>query len=173
MRIQDHRRLVFAAAVASVAADDDPLGVFARHLEVSFALVVLLGGGVVHGPLVGLTHAGLGLLVVAGGLDPEDVLAHPLLHAREAVPAEADRAHPPPQILALVHDVARRRQRAASFQVLPGEVEAALPVDGPGRAPGGVDVVQLLAPFLRQCAGRGVNGQSFGSPMLVHCRSPS
>ncbi|UXY40379.1 hypothetical protein [Streptomyces albidocamelliae] len=50
----------------------------------------------------------------------------------------------PPQVLALVHDVARRhRQRTTGFQVVSGEVEAALPVDRPGRAPGG-----SLAPLL-------------------------
>ncbi|GAA2425377.1 hypothetical protein GCM10010421_10070 [Streptomyces glaucus] len=37
----------------------------------------------------------------------EDVLAHPLLRGGEAVPAEADRAYPSAEVLALVHDRAR------------------------------------------------------------------
>jgi hypothetical protein len=87
-------------------------------------------------------------------VDAEDVFAHPLLHGGELVPAEPHRPHPPPEILTLVHDVTRRRRQfAAGFQVLPGEVEGALPFHRPGGAPGRVDVLQLFAPVFRQGAG--------------------
>ncbi|MGW4563447.1 hypothetical protein ACWEN3_13880 [Streptomyces sp. NPDC004561] len=96
----------------------------------------LVGGLVVHGPFVGLRTARGRLLVIGRGSDPEDVFAHPLLDACELVPAEADRAYPPAEVFALVHDVARLHgQFAAGFEVLSGEVEGALPFHGPGRAP--------------------------------------
>ncbi|MGW3360974.1 hypothetical protein ACWDFL_37290 [Streptomyces bungoensis] len=91
----------------------------------------------------------LGFLVVVGGLDAEDVFAHPLLGGWEFVPAEPDGAYPPSEVFALVYEHARcRGQRAAGFEVLPDQVEGALPLHGPGRAPGGVYVVQLFTPHL-------------------------
>jgi hypothetical protein len=92
---------------------------------VSFALVELLGGLVVQRSFVGLCTARGRLLVLGRGLDPKDLLAHPLLHGRQIVPPEPDRAHPPAEVLALVHDVAGLgRQRVAGLQVEPDEVEA-------------------------------------------------
>jgi hypothetical protein len=87
---------------------------------VSFTLVELLGGLVVQRPFVGLCTARGRLLVLGRGLDPKDLLAHPLLHGRQVVPPEPDRAHPPAEVLALVHDVAGLgRQRVAGLQVEP------------------------------------------------------
>src|SRR5690606_13749612 len=99
--------LVLAAAAALIAADGDPFDVLPRHAKVPLTLVELLGGRVVHRPLVGLRTARRRLLVLVGGLDPEDLLAQPLLHGRELVPAVPGRLHPPPEILALAYDVAR------------------------------------------------------------------
>uniref|UniRef100_UPI003C7D6668 hypothetical protein n=1 Tax=unclassified Streptomyces TaxID=2593676 RepID=UPI003C7D6668 len=54
-----------------------------------------------------------------------------------------------------------------SFEVEAGEVEGALPGDGPGRAPRRVDLLQLLAPLLGQDPAGGVGGQALGLALLV------
>lgn len=128
--------LLALAAAALPVADDDRFDVLPRYPQMSFALVVLRGGGEVERPFVGLRTARSRLFAVGGGLDPEDVLAQPLLCACELLPAESLSPYPPPQVLAPVHDDARlRRHLAAGLQVLPGEVEGALPLHRPGRAP--------------------------------------
>lgn len=65
---------------------------------------------------------------------------------------------PAAQIIALNDDcVWLGRQGPAGFQVQSGQMEASLPADGPGGAPGGVDVFQCFAAFLGEypCGGPG------------------
>ncbi|MFC8670668.1 hypothetical protein [Streptomyces sp. NPDC057199] len=121
----------------------------ARDVQVPLALVELGGGGEVGSPLVGLCLARLRLLVLGRGCDPEDLLAHPLLHGGELVEADPLGAYPTPEVFALAHDVARLgRQCSVVVQVLPGQVERALPLHGPRGAPRRVDLLQLVVPFV-------------------------
>ncbi|WP_158101762.1 hypothetical protein [Streptomyces pharetrae] len=54
-----------------------------------------------------------------------------------------------------MYDLARLGgQFAAGRQMEPDEVEGPLPFHRPGGAPGGVDVLELFAPLVRQGAGR-------------------
>ena len=102
----------------------------------------------------------LRFLVLGRWFDPEDVFARPLLGAGEPVPSKALCPDPASEVLALMHDLARRpRKHAAGLKVLADEVEGALPFHGPGGAPGRVDVLQLLAPLLRQRPGAGVGSR--------------
>lgn len=106
-------------------AADGAFDVLPRHPQVPLSVVEPLGGLVVHGPLVGLRAARLRPFVLGRGFDPDDLLAHPLLHGRQVLPAEALRPHPPSEVVAPVYDATRLgRQRAAGLlEVEPDEVE--------------------------------------------------
>ena len=97
--LQRYVLLLVALTVAPVHGDR--LDVLPRHPQVSFALVVLLGRGVVERPPVAVAATRRRFLVVTGGVDAQDVLAHPLLDAGEFVEAECLRSDPSPQVLAL------------------------------------------------------------------------
>lgn len=104
---------------------------------------------------VGVGASRLRLLARGCGLDAEDLLAHPLLRRREFLPAEGLCPHPVPKVLALADHLARLgRELPAGLQVEAGEVEAALPRQRPGRAPGGGDVVEGLASLVAEGSDR-------------------
>ncbi|WP_179857330.1 hypothetical protein [Streptomyces sp. OV198] len=104
----------------------------------------LTGRGEVSRPPVGLRppHRQIGL---HRGINSQDAVEHPLLRRRQRIPADPLRHRPGSEVLALHDHLARPHgQRSAGTQVGEGEVEAALPVDAPGGAPGRIDRVQCL-----------------------------
>lgn len=150
--------------VPNVGLNHDGLDMLAWDSEVAFAFVELLGSGEVQRPLLRLAGARLRLLVLAGGFDSEDGFAHPLLHRGEFVPAQSHGLHSASEVFALVYDDARfgGQLTADRLQVQPREVASPLPFDGPDGAPGRVDLLQLLAPLLRQRSGARLHWQALG-----------
>lgn len=75
---------------------------------------------------------------------------------------------PTARILTLAQDLARLGGRCLTgVQVEPDQVEGALPDHRSARAPGRVDLLQLLAARIRQRPGRRLHRQSLGTPLLV------
>ncbi|WP_167519032.1 hypothetical protein [Streptomyces chryseus] len=120
-----------------------------RHRQVPLAPEELLGGGEAHRPLVACLVRGFGFFSSLAGSIPRTCShIHCCTPVSWSQPYRTEVTHPP--TLALAHDLARRgRQRFTAVQVLPDEVEAALPRRRPHRAPGRIDLLQLLAPLPR------------------------